>query len=64
MTEQTNEGHEIPIYSAKVSKKFKYIQARLLFNLSETSVTFQMVESVCDIVVFDSIWVDFTNYCI
>ena len=38
MTEQTYEGCEIPIYSVKDSRKFKDIQARLLFNLCETSM--------------------------
>ena len=36
MTEQTYEGHEIPIYSVKNLRKFKDIEARLLFNLCET----------------------------
>ena len=54
MIEQTYEVHEIPIYSVKDSQKFKDIQARLLFNLSETSITCRMVEYVCNIVVFDS----------
>ena len=61
MTEQTYEGHETPIYSVKGSQKFKEIQARLLFNLCETSVTSWMVENVCNIV-FDSSWLIFTNY--
>ena len=52
MTEQTYEGHEIPIYSVKWSRKFKDIQARLLFNLCETSITSLMVENVCNIVLF------------
>ena len=34
MTKQTYEGREIPIYSVKDSKKFKDVQARLLFNLN------------------------------
>ena len=50
MTEQTYEGCEIPIYSVKDSRKFQDIQARLLFNLCETS----MVENVRNIVAFDS----------
>ena len=33
MTEQISEGHEIPIYSVKGSRKFKDTQARLVFNL-------------------------------
>ena len=52
MTEQTYEEHEIPIYSVKWSRKFKDIQARLLFNLCETSITSLMVENVCNIVLF------------
>ena len=54
MIKQTYEGREIPIYSVKDSKKFKDIQARLLFNLCETSITCRIVENVCNIVVFDS----------
>ena len=54
MIEQTFEGHEFRIYSVKDSQKFKDIQARWLFNLSETSITCRMVENVCNIVVFDS----------
>ena len=54
MIEQTYEVHEIPIYSVKDSQKFKDIQARLLFNLCETSITCRMVENVCNIVAFDS----------
>ena len=50
MTEQIYEGCEIPMYSVKDSRKFQDIQARLLFNLCETS----MVENVRNIVVFDS----------
>ena len=50
MTEQNYEGCEIPIYSVNDSRKFKYIQGRLLFNLCETS----MVENVHNIVAFDS----------
>ena len=38
MTEQTYKDCEISIYSVKDSRKFKDIQARLLFNLSVTSV--------------------------
>ena len=53
MTEQTYEGHEIPICSVKGSRKFQDIQARLLFNLRETSITSRLVENVCNIV-FDS----------
>ena len=52
MTEQTYEGHEIAIYSVKGSRKFKDIQARLLFNLCETSIESRMVENVCKIVLF------------
>ena len=54
MSEQTYEGRKIPIYSVKNSQKFKDIQARLLFDLCETSVACRMVENVCIIVVFDS----------
>ena len=52
MTEQTYEGHEIPIYSVKGSRKIKDIQERLLFNLCETSITSRMVENVCNILFF------------
>ena len=52
MTEQTYEGYEIPIYSAKGSRKFKDIQARLLFNLCETSIRSRLVGKVCNIVLF------------
>ena len=52
MTEQTYEEHEIPIYSVKGSQKCRDIQARFLFNLCETSITSQMVENVCNIVLF------------
>ena len=51
------------IYFLKGSRKFKDIQARLLFNLCETSITYRMVENVCNID-FDSRWLVFTNYCI
>ena len=64
MIKLTYEGYEILIYYVKDSKKFKDIQARLLFNLCETSITCQIVENVCNIVVFDSSWLVFTNYCI
>ena len=53
MTEQTYEGCEIPICSLKDSRKFKDIQARLLFNLRETSITCRMVENMSNIV-YDS----------
>ena len=52
MIKQTYEDREIPIYYVKNSKKFKDIQARLLFNLCETSITSRMVENVCNIVLF------------
>ena len=52
MTEQTFEGYEIPIYSVKDPQKFKDIQARLLFNLCETSITSRVVKIVCNIVMF------------
>ena len=61
MTEQTYEGHEIPIYFVKGSRKVKDVQARFLFNLCETLITSQMVENLCNIV-FDSSWLAFTNY--
>ena len=51
MIEQTYEDREIPIYSVKYSQRFKDIQARLLFNLCEISITCRMVENVCNIVV-------------
>ena len=54
MIKQTYEGREISIYFVKDSKNFKDIQARLLFNLCETSITCRIVENVCNIVVFDS----------
>ena len=54
MTEQTYEVRKIPIYSVKDLQKFKDIQARLLLNLCETSITCRMVENVCNIIVFDS----------
>ena len=54
MSEKTYKGHEIPVCSVKGSRKFKDIQTGLLFNLCETSVTSQMVENVCTVVVFDS----------
>ena len=46
MIKETYEGRKIPVYSVKDSKKFKDIQARLLFNLCETSITCRMVENV------------------
>ena len=52
MTEQSYKGHEIPIYSVKVSRIFKNIKARLLSNLYETSIASQMMENVCNIVLF------------
>ena len=64
MIEQTYEVRDIPIYSVKDSQKFNDIQARLLFNLSETSITCRTVENVCNIVVFDSSCLVFTNYFI
>ena len=54
MTEQTYEGCKIQMFPVKDSGKFRDIQARLLFNLCETSVTCRMVEIVCNIVAFDS----------
>ena len=52
MAKQTYKVHEISIYSVKGPQKFKDIQARLLFNLCETSITSRMVENVCNIVLF------------
>ena len=65
MIKQTYEGREIPIYSVKDSKKFKDIQARLLFNLCETSITSRMLENVRNILLFliDGDWF-FTSFCI
>ena len=51
---KTYEGRKIPIYYVKNSKKSKDVQAKLLFNLRETSVTCRNVENGCKIVVFDS----------
>ena len=51
MTEKTYE-RACPIYFVKGSQKLKDIKARLLFNLYVTSVTSQMVENVCNIVLF------------
>ena len=51
MTEQTYEGHEIPVYYVKGSQKFKNISARLLFNLFETSIAIRMVE-ICVILLW------------
>ena len=53
MTEQTYEGHEIPIYCVKGSQNCKDILARLLFNSCETLITSETVENVCNIV-YDS----------
>ena len=50
VTKQTYEGHKIQTYPIKGSQKFKYVQARLLFKLCETSITSRMVENVCSIV--------------
>ena len=50
MTEEIYEGHEIPIYYVKDSQSFKYITARLPFNLYEISVTSPMVENLYNIV--------------
>ena len=62
MTEQTYECSEIPVFSVihENSKMFK----QDCFNLRETSMACQMVENVCNIGVFDSRWLVFTNYCI
>ena len=54
MIEQTYNDREISFLSVKDSQKFRDIQARLLFNLCETSVTCRIVANVCNIVVFDS----------
>ena len=65
MTEQTYKEHEIPIHSVKGSRNFKDIQARLLFNLCETSITSRMLENVRNILLFliDGDWF-FTSFCI
>ena len=52
MTEQTYDGHENPIYPVNGLQKTKDIQARLLFDLCETSITSRMVENVCNIILF------------
>ena len=52
LAEKTYEEHEIPIYSVKRSRKLKGIKARLPFNLHDTSITFGMVEHVCNIFCF------------
>ena len=52
MTEQTYEGHEIPIYSVIGSQNFKDISARLLFHLFDISITSRLAENVCNIVLF------------
>ena len=57
MTEKIYEWYEITIYFLKGSQKFKDIQARLLFNLCEASVTSRKVEN-------DRSSLVFTNYCI
>ena len=44
MTEQ------IPIFSVKGWRNFKFIIARLLFNLYEIPITSRIVENVCNIV--------------
>ena len=48
MTEQTYEGHEIPTYSVKGSRKLKDVQAGLLLKLCETSITYRMVKNMCN----------------
>ena len=50
VTKQTYEGHKIQTYNIKGSRKFKDVQARLLFKLCETSITSRMVGNVCNIV--------------
>ena len=50
VTKQTYEGHKIQTYHVKGSRKFKDVQARLLFKLCETSITSRMVGNVCNIV--------------
>ena len=62
--EQTYEVCEIRIYSVKDSRKLKDIQARLLFNLCETSVGCRMVQNGRNIVVFDSSRLFLINYYI
>ena len=50
VTKQTYEGHKIQTYPIKGSQNFKNVQVRLLFKLCETSITSQMLENVCNIV--------------
>ena len=52
MTEQTYDGYEIPIYPVKGLQKFKDILAILLFNLCVRLITSQIVENVCNTVLF------------
>ena len=52
MTEQIHEGHEIPVYCVKGSRKSKDIQAGLPFKPCETSITPRLVENVFNIVLF------------
>ena len=40
VTKQTYEGHKIQTYPIKGSRKVKDVQARLLFKLCETSITY------------------------
>ena len=47
MAEQAYEGHAIPIYSAKCSRKVKDIKGRLLFNLPETSFAYLEWWKIC-----------------
>ena len=52
MTEQIHEGHEIPVYCLKGSRKSRDTQAGLLFKPCETSITPRLVENVFNIVLF------------
>ena len=52
MTEQIQEGHEIPVYCLKGSRKSRDTQAGLLFKPCETSITPRLVENVFNIVLF------------
>ena len=50
MTKQTYEGHKIQTYNVKGSRKFKDVQARLLFKLCVPSIISERVGYVCNIV--------------
>ena len=53
-----------PYHLSCLSILFYMTQPIRLGLLCETSITCRMVENVCNIVVFDSSWLVFTNYCI